>query len=1479
MTTTGWQVPGARALWGAIVSIALVTTGLVAVTAPAQADTAPPAGTPATVSADALPTWQINGVVWAQTIVGSTVYAVGNFTSARPPGSPLGTNEVPASYLFAYDITTGNPVAFSHQLNAQAKSVAASPDGTKLYVGGDFTTVDGQARNHIAAFDLTTGSLSSTWVPTVSNTVNTIVATSTVVYIGGAFGNVSGYGRSGMAAINATTGAVKAFAPQKDGYAVQTMVLSPDATRVIVGGMFTTVNGAPAPGMASVDAVTGASLPWAANTIIKNSGSTAGIDSLTTDGTYIFGAGWKFGSVGNFEGTFAADPTTGNLVWVNDCHGDTYSLATTGKVLYVAGHAHTCEWMGAFKQTLPNWSFKRAFAVTTYATGMGTGPDDYGWNYSAYATSQMLDWFPTLEAGTFTGQSQAAWSVAANANYVVLGGEFPSVNGTPQQGLVRLAIPSIAPNKNQPATVGFQAASPVSLAPGTVRVSFTTTWDKDNENLTYKVYRDAETAPVFTTTQSSLQWKRKELSFVDTVPAGTTHTYRLTATDPFGNIASAPVSEPVTVLSGALGQYAQDVLGDGATNYWRLGEATSATSADWAGTAQMSTGAGLVRGAGGALNGDSDLATTFDGTATGATTTTTVEVPGPQTFSVEAWFKTTTTTGGKILGFGNGSTGNSTAFDRHIYMTNSGQLIFGVVANSAKSIATSPKAYNDGAYHHVVATLSPVMGIQLFVDGQRVAYNLAGKSAQVYDGYWKIGQDSLTSWSSIPSTTAFNGTIDDVAVYPAPLTLSQVRKHYADSGRVAYTAPSDSYGAAVNAASPDVYWRLDESAGPIARDASAAAHDGFYTGTPTFKSSSNVSGATGSSVTFSATSNGITAFDPAPAPAVYTEMAWINTSSTSRKILGYGSAPTGNSSTYDRQLRVDSNGRIAFSVLSGGSTVTITSPLAYNDSKWHQVAATQGADGMKLYVDSALVASGATTDAAAYTGFWRAASDNANFVGKLDEIALWSSTALTAQQIRAIYVASPAATGVTNALPTASASIACTSLSCTFDGSASSDSDGVISAYAWNFGDGSTATGATAAHSYAASGTYSVTLTVTDNQGGTGTTTKSLTVTQASNVPPTAAIGTPSCTYLTCTFSGAGSSDSDGSIVSYAWDFGDSTTGSGATPAHTFAAAGTYTVTLTVTDDRGGSASTTASVTVSSNQAPTATIAAPSCLGLTCSLNGSSSSDADGTIASYAWDFGDSTTGTGATATHAYAAPGTYTVTLTVTDNAGATASTSATVSPVQLWAVDDYTRTLASGWGTATLGGSWTSNSSTSFSVNGTAGLMTMKTAGAGPNNYLNAVSATSTDTTLTVATDKAATGGGIYVYVVGRRLAGTGDYRAKLHFINTGAVGLSLSFTGSTGAETSLKSEVALAGLVYTPGQQLQVRVQVTGTAPTTVRAKAWPVGAAEPATWTVTATDATAALQAPGAIGLAGYLSTTATNAPVTVTIDGYRSAPVG
>jgi len=253
----------------------------------------------------------------------------------------------------------------------------------------------------------------------------------------------------------------------------------------------------------------------------------------------------------------------------------------------------------------------------------------------------------------------------------------------------------------------------------------------------------------------------------------------------------------------------------------------------------------------------------------------------------------------------------------------------------------------------------------------------------------------------------------------------------------------------------------------------------------------------------------------------------------------------------------------------------------------------------------------------------------------------------------------------TNNPPTADFTASCADLDCFFDASASSDSDGSIVSYTWDFGDGGSATGVTPAYSYTTDGTYLVTLTVTDDAGASSSTSQTVNVSApvATNEPPVADF-VFTCTDLDCSFDGSGSIDPDGSIVSYAWNFGDNSSGTGMTTNHVYVAEGNYTVTLTVTDDAGAVASVSQMVSVTAavtNLAPVADFSF-ACTDLTCNFDGSLSTD-DGTIIAYDWQFGDNTTATGVTTTHTYAAAGTYSVTLTVTDDTGLSASVSQNVS------------------------------------------------------------------------------------------------------------------------------------------------------------------------------------------------------------------------
>jgi PKD repeat protein len=384
------------------------------------------------------------------------------------------------------------------------------------------------------------------------------------------------------------------------------------------------------------------------------------------------------------------------------------------------------------------------------------------------------------------------------------------------------------------------------------------------------------------------------------------------------------------------------------------------------------------------------------------------------------------------------------------------------------------------------------------------------------------------------------------------------------------------------------------------------------------------------------------------------------------------------------------------------------------------------------------------------------------------------------------------------------------------------------------------------------------------------------------NVEPVASF-TSQVSGLSVSVDAAGSSDSDGTVASYVWDFGDgSAPVSGAQASRVYAEAGTYTVRLTVTDDDGATATTTRSVTVTAppagNVEPVASFTSQ-VSGLSVSLDAAGSSDSDGTVASYAWDFGDgSAVGSGRQTSYVYGQAGTYTVRLTVTDDDGATGTTTASVTvagapPVaDVLAADAFSRTAASGWGTADTGGAW-SHSGASFAVDGASGRATLGAPGSGPRSRLGSVSAGDVDVSASLAFDKRPSAGTLYGWLSARSVSSSTDYVGRVLVNSAGATTVQLMRRVSF-AETSLGS-VSVPGLSYTPGTVLRVRFQVEGASPSTLRIKVWRDGTAEPAAWQLERTDSTAALQVASGVGVGNYVASSASNTPIVATWDDFRA----
>ncbi|WP_299052671.1 hypothetical protein [uncultured Nocardioides sp.] len=391
-------------------------------------------------------TGQTNGAVWTLEVAGGRIYAGGEFTSTRPSGSARGTGETQIANLAAFDATTGAPItSFAPQLTnaftgrqGVVRASVLTPDGSQLIVGGDFNRVDGQRADYLARFDAATGAfLGGVGQNGVDGPVSSLAVSpdGTALYVGGRFSRVGNATRRNVGAISLTTNRTLPWAPtvalptSNEALRVTALAVSSDNQRVFLGGPFRQVNGQAQQGFAATNAADGTLAagfrgdylfaPYSWGTAIEVAGNEVYVGSRADN---------TGGDLRRTEGVTRLDATTGARTWYANCYGDTFGLQVLGDEVYVATHAHDCSRAGGHPEVNPRTYL--AVVALNRSTGV------------------VRPYFVQTD-GVEQDQRSLLLSraLASDGTQLVMGGGFNKVNGSDQENLTRFLPGSAAPER------------------------------------------------------------------------------------------------------------------------------------------------------------------------------------------------------------------------------------------------------------------------------------------------------------------------------------------------------------------------------------------------------------------------------------------------------------------------------------------------------------------------------------------------------------------------------------------------------------------------------------------------------------------------------------------------------------------------------------------------------------------------------------------------------------------------------------------------------------------------------------------------------------------------------------------------------------------------------------------------------------------------------------------------------------------------
>ncbi|MDF2967548.1 MAG: hypothetical protein K0Q93_1326 [Nocardioidaceae bacterium] len=305
-----------------MVSAGLVTKGLTAVTGALAVAMLAPGAAVASVSVTPDDTAAVAGEVYGMALTDGRAVVGGLFT---------GVGGQARSNVAAIRADGKVDRQFNPGTDGQVRAVAASEDGSVIFLGGNFSEAGGAPRANLAAVDAVTGVALASWQADTGGLnpdVNSLAVQGNRLYVGGRFARIDGTGSKRLVAIDTVTGdLVPGFEPAPDNKVTE-VVVSPDGATVYAGGAFSTLGGQSRYRAGAVHASTGAATDFAPT----GSGGNAVTIGLSPDGERLF--------VGTQNNTlFAYEPTvSNNPVWSIKTSGDTQAIAVSDDEMWIGGH-------------------------------------------------------------------------------------------------------------------------------------------------------------------------------------------------------------------------------------------------------------------------------------------------------------------------------------------------------------------------------------------------------------------------------------------------------------------------------------------------------------------------------------------------------------------------------------------------------------------------------------------------------------------------------------------------------------------------------------------------------------------------------------------------------------------------------------------------------------------------------------------------------------------------------------------------------------------------------------------------------------------------------------------------------------------------------------------------------------------------------------------------------------------------------------